>query len=200
MKPLFFETPAQFRRWLEAHHGTSRELLVGLHKKGSGKPSLTWPESVDEALCFGWIDGVRRTLDENSYVIRFTPRKARSVWSAVNIAKMEALLRAGRVRPAGREAFEARDEERSKIYSYEQRKTAVFDEASEKQFRADAAAWKFFQAQPPWYRRTATWWVISVQKDETRLKRLRTLIACSARGEPIRELRRPGKSSSKEPG
>ncbi len=200
MKPRFFQTPAQLRSWLETHHAESRELIIGFHKKGSGKPSITWSESVDEALCFGWIDGVRRSLDETSYVIRFTPRQTRSTWSAVNIAKMEGLLREGRARPAGREAFEARDEERSKIYSYEQRKTAAFDKASEKQFRADAAAWKFFQAQPPWYRRTATWWVISAKKEETRQKRLRTLIDRSARGEPIRELRRPGKSPSKEPG
>ena len=200
MKPLFFEAPADFRRWLEAHHATSRELLVGFHKKRTGKRSLTWPESVDEALCFGWIDGVRRSLGEASYVIRFTPRKAKSVWSAVNIRRMEALLPQGRVSPAGRRAFAARDEERSKIYSYERRRAARLDSASEKALRTDRAAWRFFQAQPPWYRRTASWWVTSAKKEETRQRRLRTLVECSARGEAIRELRRPGAKAQGPPG
>jgi len=197
VQPRFFETPARFRAFLQSHHGSSRELLVGFYKKGSGKPSLTWPESVDEALCVGWIDGVRRSLDEESYVIRFTPRRAKSIWSSVNVARMRSLLRAGRVQPAGRKAFEERDRDKSGVYAYEQRKTARFHRALEKQFRADAGAWRFFEAQPPWYRRTVTWWVTSAKKEETRKRRLGILIDCSSRRESIRELRRPAKNRSK---
>src|SRR6266540_6941417 len=122
MKPRFFATPAHLRKWFDKNHGTEKELLVGFHKKSSGRPSVTWPESVDEALCVGWIDGIRRSLGEESYTIRFTPRRARSIWSAVNIARAKALEREGRMKPAGRKAFEAREEYRSGIYSYEQRR------------------------------------------------------------------------------
>ena len=200
VQPRFFEAPALFRDFLEAHHASSREIFVGFYKRSSGKPSLTWPESVDEALCYGWIDGVRRSLGAESYVIRFSPRRAKSIWSAVNVARMRALLRAGRVQPPGRRAFEERDRKRSKIYAYEQRKTARFDKASEKQFRANAGAWRFFQAQAPWYQRTTTWWVISAKKEETQKRRLGTLIACSSRQELIPGLLRPAKNQSKPPG
>lgn len=194
MKPEFFETPARFRRWLETHHAKRHELWVGFHKKGSGRRSITWPESVDEALCFGWIDGLRRSLGEESYTIRFTPRKTTSTWSAVNIRRMAELMRDGRVASAGRRAFEARSEKKSGIYSYEQREKARLDKASEREFRANAAAWRHFRARAPWYRRTATWWVVSAKKAETRRKRLETLIECSSREEAIPSLRREGKS------
>jgi len=188
--PIFFATPAEFRAWLAEHHDRARELWVGFYKKGSGKPSITWPESVDEALCFGWIDGVRKTIDDESYMIRFTPRKPRSNWSAVNIARVAELTAMGRMHPAGLRAFEQRTEERSGVYSYEQRQHAKLDPAYEERFRANAAAWEFFQAQPAGYRRLAIWWVVSAKKEETRLKRLATLIDDSANGRTIREVAR----------
>lgn len=192
MDPTFFATPAELRAWLEAHHASERELLVGFYKKGSGKPSITWPESVDEALCFGWIDGVRRSLGDDAYTIRFTPRNRRSFWSVVNIRRAGELIAEGRMRPAGLAAFEARTGERSGVYSFEQKDEPAFSEAQAREFQADAKAWDFFQAQPPWYRRTATWWVVSARKEETRARRLATLIADSAAGRPIRGLdRRP---------
>lgn len=194
MKPTFFATPSEFRAWFEAYHETRQEIVVGFYKKDSGRPSITWPESVDEALCFGWIDGVRRSLDEMSYCIRFTPRKPRSIWSAVNIKRVEELISLGRVRPAGLKAFEQRAEARSRVYAYEQRQAAQLDEAAEQQFRANTAAWDFFQAQPPSYRRTAIWRVISAKQEATRLKRLATLIEDSAQGRTIRPLTRSTKA------
>jgi len=170
-------------------------LLVGFYKRGSGKPSITWPESVDEALCFGWIDGVRRSLDGDGYTIRFTPRKPRSTWSAVNTKRASELIAQGRMRPAGLEAFEKRTGERSGTYSYEQRHTARLDEVYEQQFRANRKAWDYFQAQAPWYRRTAIWWVVSARREETRLKRLATLIAESERGRSIGPLSRPSRGN-----
>lgn len=189
-KPVFFATPAEFRQWLAANHAGTPELWVGFHKKGSGKPSITWPESVDEALCVGWIDGLRKSLGEESYMIRFTPRKARSTWSAVNIGRVAELTKQGRMRPAGLAAFEQWTEAKSGIYAYEQREGAALDAASEREFRKCPAAWKFFQAQPPWYRKTATWWVVSAKKEETRRKRLTTLIADSEAGRTIHQLTR----------
>jgi uncharacterized protein YdeI (YjbR/CyaY-like superfamily) len=194
MEPTFFTEPAELRAWLEEHHAEATELLVGFHKKGSGRPSITWPESVDQALCFGWIDGVRRGIDEDSYTIRFTPRKKRSNWSAKNIKRVAELSREGLMRPAGLAAFEARTEDRSGIYAYEQRKTAKLDKDQERQLRANKKAWEFFQAQPAWYRRTATWWVISAKKEETRKRRLATLIDDSAQGRTIARLTRPTRS------
>lgn len=192
MDPLFFATPAEWRAWLEAHHASETELLVGFHKKGTGMPSITWPESVDEALCFGWIDGVRRSLGAESYTIRFTPRKARSVWSNVNIRRAGELIAEGRMTPAGLRAFEARTGERSGVYSFEQEDQAkvVLSPEMEARFRADAVAWEYFQSRPPWYRRTATWWVISAKREETREKRIATLIADSAARRPLRGLDR----------
>ena len=191
MDVTFFESPAAFRAWLEEHHQTAKELWVGFYKKSSGKPSITWPESVDEALCFGWIDGIRKRIDDISYTNRFTPRKPRSNWSAVNVARVAELTRLGRMRPAGRKAFEERAEEKTGVYSYEQRHTAQFDEAHEQQFRANQPAWDFFQAQPAGYRRLAIWWVVSAKKEATRLKRLATLIEDSAQGRAIAALARP---------
>lgn len=191
MNPIFFATPAEFRAWLEDNHDKQREVLVGFYKKGSGKPSISWPESVDEALCFGWIDGVRKGIDDESYVIRFTPRKPRGIWSTVNVNRVAELADLGRMRPAGLKAFEERAAERSGIYAYEQGDAVELGEAYERQFRDHASAWAFFQAQAAWYRRTAIWWVISAKKDETRVKRLATLIDDSARGRTIARLTRP---------
>jgi uncharacterized protein YdeI (YjbR/CyaY-like superfamily) len=193
MEPIFFETPAEFRAWLEEHHTDETELLVGFHKKGTGRPSMTWAESVGQALCFGWIDGVRRGLDEHSYTIRFTPRKARSTWSAVNIKRAKELVEEGLMRPAGLAAFERRSDDRSRIYAYEQRKQAKLDPAAEKEFRADRKAWAFFSEQAPWYRRNATHWVISAKKEETRRRRLGQLIGDSAAGRRLEHLTPPGK-------
>lgn len=188
--PKFFATPADFRKWLSSNHDKAQELWVGFYKKETGWPSITWPESVDEALCVGWIDGIRKRLDDESYVIRFTPRKPRSIWSAVNIRRVAELTREGRMRPAGLEAFERRSEDRSAIYSYEQPKTTVFDEEAERQFRANRKARDFFESQPPGYRRLATFFVMSAKKEETRRKRLQRLIADSAAGRRIREFAR----------
>ena len=193
MKPTFFATPEEFRAWLEAHHADERELLVGFHKKATGRPCMTWPESVDEALCFGWIDGVRRSLGAESYTIRFTPRKPRSTWSAVNIARARELIADGRMRPAGLAAFEARTDDRSAIYAYEQRHAAKLEPDEERELRANAPAWKYFQSRPPSYRKTAIWWVVSAKRDETRRKRLRTLIDDSAAGRTLRQLTPPAK-------
>lgn len=194
MKPTFFRTPLELRDWLERYHDTTPELFVGFYKKGSGKPSITWPESVDEALCFGWIDGIRRTIDDESYVIRFTPRRTRSIWSAVNIKRMNELLRLGRVQPAGRRAFEARDLKRSAVYSYEQRqKDQRLAPAYAAKLKANRKAWTFFRSQAPWYQRTVSRWVMSAKKEETKLRRLATLIDDSAQQRRIGPVGRPAK-------
>jgi uncharacterized protein YdeI (YjbR/CyaY-like superfamily) len=185
MEPTFFATPDDFRAWLHAHHQTESELLVGFYKKGSGKPSITWPQSVDEALCVGWIDGIRRNAGEDAYTIRFTPRKAKSTWSAVNIKRVAELTEMGRMLPAGVKAFAAREESNSRVYAYENRDMAVFEPAMEERFRANEKAWTFFQAQPPGYRKLATFWVISAKQDATRLRRLDQLITDSADGRRI---------------
>lgn len=190
IKPVFFPAPPDWHAWLELHHATHDELWVGFHKRGSGKLSITWPEAVDGALCFGWIDGVRKSLGETSYVIRFTPRRARSIWSAINIKRVAELTSNGLMRPAGVQAFGRRTGNRSEIYAYEQRMGAKLTGLYEKEFRAHKKAWKFFQAQPPWYQRTASWWVISAKKKETRMKRLVQLIEDSEHERTIRELRR----------
>jgi len=178
-KPTFFPTPSDFRAWLEAHHDKLSEYLVGFHKKSSGKPSITWPESVEVALCFGWIDGVRKSLGETSYTIRFTPRKPTSTWSAINTNLVQKLTKQGLMHPAGLKAFAARNEKKSAIYSYEQRKSARFTSEQEKQFRANKLAWDFFQSQPPGYKQLTTYRVITAEKEETRQKRLSELIAHS---------------------
>ena len=189
-RPRFFGSPEKLRAWFAEHHNTDDELLVGFHKKASGRPSITWKESVDEALCFGWIDGVRRTIDADRYTIRFTPRRARSIWSQINIARANELIAAGRMQPAGLRAYESRDEARTRQYSFEQEK-AEFTRAQEREFRANKKAWAFFQAQPPSYRKPATWWVISAKKDETKTRRLATLIDDSAHERRIKQLVRP---------
>jgi uncharacterized protein YdeI (YjbR/CyaY-like superfamily) len=182
--PRFFRTPAKFRAWLETNHARTNELVVGFYRKDSGHESITWPESVDEALCFGWIDGVRRSLDENSYSIRFTPRKAKSIWSNVNIAKVEELIRQKRMMAAGLASYALRDPARSGVYSFE-REAASFDADAERTFKRSRAGWAFFQAQPPGYRRLVTHYVVSAKKPETRAARLAALIEHSAQGERI---------------
>lgn len=179
MKLTFFKSPVDFRRWLDKNHNKESELWVGFYKKDSGKPSITWPESVDEALCFGWIDGIRKRVDEVSYKIRLTPRRPRSVWSSVNIKRVADLTEQKRMRPSGEKAYAARIENRSGIYAYEQRKPEL-PEPYEKRMRRNKAAWEFFQSQPPSYRKLATWWVVSAKKEETRMKRLEKLIEESA--------------------
>ena len=190
MEPTTFERPQDFRAWLEQHHDSEPELWVGYYKKGSGKASMTWPESVDEALCFGWIDGIRKSIDAERYMIRFTPRRTGSIWSAVNIGRVAALTAESRMRPAGFAAFEARREDRSGIYSYEQRDQATLDPAYERRFRAKKKAWAAFEAMPKSYRQAAIRWVMTAKKDETRERRLATLIVDSAAGRAVPPLTR----------
>jgi uncharacterized protein YdeI (YjbR/CyaY-like superfamily) len=184
MKVTFFETPADLRKWFREHAASADELWVGFYKTDSGRPSITWPESVDEALCVGWIDGIRKRIDDVSYKIRFTPRRQGSVWSAVNMRRVEALTAARRMRPAGKKAFDARTANRSGIYSYEQRRDQL-EEPYSGLLRKNKAAWEFFQAQPPSWRKAVGWWVVSAKQEETRMKRLEKLIAASAAGKRI---------------
>lgn len=192
MDAIFFERPDEWRAWLAEHVDSATEVWVGFYKKGSGRPSITWPEAVDEALCFGWIDGVRKGMDEGRYMIRCTPRRPGSVWSAVNIARVGELMRQGRVQPAGIAAFARRAEDKSRVYSYEQQ-DHLLDEVAEAQFRASPAAWEFFQGQAPSYRKAAIWWVVSAKRDQTRSTRLATLIEDSARGRRLAHLSRAAK-------
>jgi uncharacterized protein YdeI (YjbR/CyaY-like superfamily) len=184
MRPKFFPNATAFGRWLGTHHARAAEVVVGFYKKDSGRASLSWPESVQEALCFGWIDGGRRRLDALSYQVRFTPRRAGSIWSAVNIRKVAALRAAGRMQPAGLKAFRTRRARRSGRYSYEQRPTRL-PEPHARLLKADAAALRFFMAQIPSYRRAATWWVISAQRPQTRARRAALLVELSAAAQLI---------------
>jgi len=184
--PTFFATHQAFRRWLERHAAGETELLVGFHKVGSGRPSMSWSESVDEALCFGWIDGIRRRIDEHTYSIRFTPRKPSSIWSAVNIAKVEQLQAAGRMTPAGLAAFAHRKADKSALYSHEQAGVAALPAAMLRAFQRNKAAWRFFQeSTPPSYRKSMLHWVTSAKRDATRDARFAQLLAASAAGERI---------------
>jgi uncharacterized protein YdeI (YjbR/CyaY-like superfamily) len=183
--PLFFETPKAFRAWLSKNSKTASDLIVGFYKVGSGKPSISWPESVDEALCVGWIDGVRKRIDDESYLIRFSPRRERSIWSAINIAKVAALTAQGRMKPAGLAAFEQRTECRSRVYSFERKQPPELTPQELKQFKKDKAAWQYLQALPPGYRRTITHWVVSAKRAETRASRLERFVASCAAGERI---------------
>ena len=184
-----FKDSAAFRSWLEAHHSSESELVVKLYKVHAKEKGLTYTQALDEALCFGWIDGVRRGGDDDSFNIRFTPRKPKSTWSAVNIKKVEELEAAGRMHESGLAAFRRRSAERSGIYAYENRQTEL-DPAYEKKLRSNKKAWEFFQAQAPWYRRTSIYWVMSAKKEETREKRLGTLAEYSAKRKPIPQLDR----------
>ncbi len=182
MDATFFPTPAAFRRWLRKHHKTENALLVGFYRKASGRPSITWPESVDEALCFGWIDGIRRRIDAESYSIRFTPRRPLSTWSAINIGRVKVLKAAGRMEPHGLAAFARRTAEKSATYAYEQRKTAELPAADRKQLRAVPKAWAYFKSLPPSHRHLMAWWVTSARQEATRARRLARLIAACAEG------------------
>jgi uncharacterized protein YdeI (YjbR/CyaY-like superfamily) len=189
-EPRFFRSGKEWRTWLAKNHARESELLLGFHKANSDKKGITFREALDEALCFGWIDAVRRGGAE-TWMIRFTPRKARSMWSAVNIRRMEELKAEGRVHASGLAAYAGRDPARQKKYSYENgdaRLTAV----DEKQFRANKVAWANFEKMPPSYRRPAIWWVVSAKRDDTRARRLAALIADSAAGRKVKHLRRPG--------
>jgi len=185
---VFFASPEEFRRWMKRHHQVAKELLVGFHKVHTGKPSLTWPQSVDVALCYGWIDGLRRSLGEESYTIRFTPRKATSIWSNVNTRRVAELAGQGLMAPAGLDAFERRDPKRSGVYLFEAKAGAprpALDAKAEKSFRARRKAWAFFESQPPGYRRIAVKWVMSAKREDTRARRLATLIGDCARGQRL---------------
>jgi uncharacterized protein YdeI (YjbR/CyaY-like superfamily) len=195
VEPQFFATPQEFRAWLEEHHATAPEVLVGYYKKHTGRPTMTWTQSVREALCFGWIDGIRRSLGDESSTIRFTPRRPNSNWSALNLRHVEELIREGRMTPAGLAAYEARKPERTGVYSYEQRHLARLEPEHEERFRADPKAWEFFEAQPPGYRQTAIYWVVSAKREETRSRRLDTLIGDSAAGRRLDQLTSPGRRS-----
>ena len=181
MTQTFFAKQSDFRKWLKKNHKKETELVVGFYKVGSGKPSMTWSQSVDEALCFGWIDGVRKSIDEESYQIRFTRRKPASIWSAINIKKIAELTEKGLMQPEGLASFEKRKEEKSKIYSYENEE-AKFTQDFVKQFKANKKAWKYFQSIAPSYRKVSTHWVMSAKQESTKRKRLNELIADSARG------------------
>jgi len=186
-EPTFFRTASTFRKWLEENHDRTPELLIGFHRVDSGKGGITYREALDEALCFGWIDGVRKRFDADSYTIRFTPRKPSSIWSVVNTTRIDKLINMGRVHPAGLKVFQQRDEKRSKLYSYEVG-NCKFAPEHEEQFRADPTAWEFYQAQAPWYRRVSCYWVMSAKREETRLRRLATLIDDSANARRIKQL------------
>ncbi|HET9709972.1 MAG TPA: YdeI/OmpD-associated family protein [Gemmatimonadales bacterium] len=190
MKIVFFKTPAAMRIWFQRHHTEQRILHVGFRKRHTGQPSITWPEAVDEALCFGWIDGVRHRIDADAYTIRFTHRRPGSIWSTVNLRRMRALIRAKRVRPHGLKVFAERNRKKTRLYAYEQQQEWSFSPGQARQFRANRRAWKWFQAQAPWYRRTCTHWVLRAKQEATRLRRLATLIDCSAAGRPIGPLDR----------
>lgn len=189
-EPTFFPSPQAWRAWLVQHHDGETELWVGFYKKGSGRPSLTWPESVAQALCFGWIDGIRRSVDDQAYMIRFTPRRPNSSWSEVNLRTFAELEAQGLVTDAGRAAHARRREDRSGMDAVEGVDDAALSGEQEARLRADPAAWEFFSAQPPWYRRAATRWVISAKREATRERRLDQLIADCAAGRTIPPLTR----------
>jgi uncharacterized protein YdeI (YjbR/CyaY-like superfamily) len=184
--PRFFQTASTFRAWLEANASAESELLVGYHKVATARPSMSWSESVDEALCFGWIDGVRKRIDDNAYSIRFTPRKSTSIWSAVNIAKFEQLRAQGRMTPAGERAFASRAEGRSVIYAYEQQSTAELSPEEVRTFKRHKLAWRFFEATPPSYRKVILHWVITAKRAETRASRFAKLVEACAAGKRLR--------------
>lgn len=190
-KPKFFATPEKFREWLEKNHASATELLVGFHKKSSGKKSITYAEALDEALCFGWIDGVKRGLNETSYTQRFTPRRARSIWSLVNVKHVERLKKEGRMHAAGLAAYELRDPKRTGIYAFENAPRDLSAEY-EKELRKVKGAWEYFQTYPPYLKKTVSFWVMSAKKEETRSARLRRLVESCAKGERIGVL--PAKS------
>ena len=189
--PIFFEDPPAFRAWLEQHHETETEVWVGMYKKHTGRQGMSWSQAVDQALCFGWIDGLLRRIDDERHMQRFTPRKPTSNWSKVNIAKVAELERQGLMRPAGRAAFERRTEARSGVYAFERDEPAALSPEQDTLLRANSAAAAFFDAQPPWYRRTVIHWVTSAKREDTRERRLRQLIDDSAAGRTVKQFTRP---------
>jgi uncharacterized protein YdeI (YjbR/CyaY-like superfamily) len=186
MKPIFFKNQNEFRKWLEANHEIATEVLVGYYKVKTGKPSLTWSESVDQALCYGWIDGIRRSIDDESYCIRFTPRRPNSNWSAVNIKKMKQLIKNGLMTPAGLAVYKKRKEDKSKVYGYENRPKTL-PENLEKIFRKNKKAWKYFYAQAASYQKTVIHWIVSARMEKTRLARLDQAIQESSKGKRLGE-------------
>ena len=191
MKPKFFKKPSDFGKWLSQYHNKKDELIVGYYKIATGKASMTWSESVDEALCYGWIDGIRHKYDEESYTIRFTPRRPKSIWSAVNIAKVKSLIKEGRMQPEGLAVYKKRTADKSNVYSFEQNSERLkLSKELEKEFRKNKKAWLFFEKTAPSYKKGAIWWVISAKKEETRDRRLKQLIADSEVGLKIKPLRR----------
>jgi uncharacterized protein YdeI (YjbR/CyaY-like superfamily) len=187
MKNFFFPTQKHLREWFEKNHKKEKELFIGFYKVSSGKPSVTWSQSVDEAICFGWIDGIRKSIDEESYCIRFTPRNPKSNWSAINIKKVEELKRLGLMKPEGLAAFRFRKEEKSKIYAYEN-PAISFDKSYEKKFKANKIAWKYFKSAAPTYQKITTRWVMSAKQETTRLKRLNELISDCEAGKKIKAM------------
>lgn len=183
-KPRFFASPTAFRAWLKANHKKAPELIVGYYKKHTGRPSMTWPQSVAEALCYGWIDGIRRSLDDERYTIRFTPRRARSTWSAVNIRLVAELEAAGKMTAAGRAVFIARPDPDSMGYTHQKREASL-DAASIKTFKKNKTAWEFFEAQPPSYRKKMAWWIVAAKQAETRGRRLKKVIEISEEGKRV---------------
>ena len=190
-KPIFFKSPQEFYDWLEEHHESETEVYVGFHKTHTGKRAMSWSEAVDQGLCWGWIDTRSNSIDEDRYMQRFTPRKPGSNWSAVNVSKVAALTKAGRMHPAGLRAYEARSESRTGVYSFEQGQEPTLTRDQRRAFRAEPDAWAFFSSTPPSYRRAATWWVISAKQAATRDRRLAQLIEDSRAGRRIRQLTRP---------
>lgn len=184
MNPTYFSTPSEFRKWLSENHQTKKELLVGFYKVNSGQPSITWSESVDEALCFGWIDGVRKSIDDKSYTIRFTPRKATSIWSAVNLKKIKLLIKKGLMQPAGLEVYKKRQKDKTKLYSHE-KDPVKLDPAYEKKFKANKKAWQFFESSAPSYQRVCSHWIMSAKQEETQKSRLHKLIESSQEGKKL---------------
>lgn len=187
MDSIFFQTPAEFRAWLAEYGSLTEELWVGFHKKKSGKPSMRWPESVDEALCYGWIDSLRKSIDDESYKIRFTPRRAGSIWSSVNINRVEELIAEGKMQPAGIQAFESRNAEKSGIYSYERKRSIELPEFYSNLLQANEVAWKYYQNQPPSYHKAISWWIVSAKREETKLRRIEKLITYSVKGKRVPE-------------
>jgi uncharacterized protein YdeI (YjbR/CyaY-like superfamily) len=187
---IFFASPLEFRGWLDKNHHKNQELWVGYYKKATGKPSMSWPESVDQALCYGWIDGIRKSIDEYSYTIRFTPRNPKSIWSAINLKRVSELTNLGLMQPSGIDVFNKRDEKKAQLYSFE-RDNVSLEAHFEKKFKENEKAWNFFQSQVLSYKKPAIWWINSAKQEATRLKRLEILIKDSEAGQKIAPLRRP---------
>jgi uncharacterized protein YdeI (YjbR/CyaY-like superfamily) len=193
VSPTFFKTQTELRKWFMRHHADTPELVIGFYKKGAPQQGITYQQALDEALCFGWIDGVRKSIDATAWMIRFTPRKPKSIWSAVNLKRAAELERAGLMQPAGLAAFHGHDKTRTRQYSFENEPQSLHA-AEEKKFRAQKQAWAWFATQAPSYQRAAIWWVVSAKQDSTRAKRLETLIADSQAGVRVNALRpRTGK-------